>query len=156
MPNVQTELLKGLSTKETAALMALGIGFHATAGKVLFRIGEPAESIYLIQSGCVALTLPLTVRGAEEDVLIEERLPGETFGWSGLIPPHRFTLKAIVSAESDLLSFPRAALLDHFAGRPAIGQIVTSNVASIIGHRLGVFQTMWVREMQRTIEHSFS
>jgi CRP-like cAMP-binding protein len=156
MPNPQTELLKGLSAEDEAGVMAIGMAIHASTGKVLFHIGEPADNIFLIQQGRVSLTLPLTVRGVEEDVLVEERLPGETLGWSALIPPHRFTLKAIATAESDLLCFPRVTLLEYFERHSTAGQIVTRNVASVIGHRLGVFQAMWAREMQRAVEHRFS
>ncbi len=35
---------------------------------------------------------------------------------------------------------------------PTVGYTVSRNVASVIGHRLEVFQTMWLREMQRVIE----
>ena len=152
MPGPQTDLLKGLTEAEAAELMALGTVITAHAGDTVFRTGEAAERVYLVLKGRVALTLPMQLRGAEQDVLIEERLPGETMGWSGLIPPHRFTLKATAQVESEMLAFDRAALLQHFAANPRIGYTVTTNVAAVIGHRLGVFQTMWLREMQRVVE----
>jgi len=152
MPSPQTELLKGLSPDEAAAVTALGVRFTVPAGQVLFSLGEAADRMYLVISGRVALTLPLNVGGTDEDVLVEERLAGETLGWSGLIPPHRFTLKASAVHACELIAFPRAALLDHFEDHPAVGYTVARNVASVMGHRLGVFQTMWLREMQRTVE----
>jgi CRP-like cAMP-binding protein len=156
MARLMTELLNGLSPEEAAAVTGLGSGFHAPAGRVLFQIGEPADGIFVVQSGRVALTVPLTVQGVEEHVLIEERLPGETLGWSGLVPPHRFTLKATAATETELLTFARSSLLDHFVRYPAVGRIVTHNLASVISRRLGIFQTMWLREMQRTVEKRFS
>jgi CRP-like cAMP-binding protein len=156
MPNPQTDLLKGLPADEEARVTALGVRLTVPAGHVLFKLGDVADRVYLVARGRVALTLPLTVGGADEDVLVEERLAGETLGWSGLIPPHRFTLKAKAVPECDLLVFPRAALLDHFAVHPNVGYTVTRNLASVIGHRLEVFQTMWLREMQRVVEHRHS
>ena len=44
---------------------------------------------------------PMDVGGVHQDVLVEERLPGQMLGWSALIPPHRFTLKAIAPLESE-------------------------------------------------------
>jgi CRP-like cAMP-binding protein len=152
MPLPQTDLLNGLSPAEEAQVTELGVRLTAAAGNVLFRLGEAADRVYLIVRGRISLTLPLKVGNGEEDVLIEERLAGETLGWSGLIPPHRFTLKATAAAECELLAFPRSALLAHFAAHPAIGLTVTRNLASVIGHRLEIFQTMWLREMQRTVE----
>jgi CRP-like cAMP-binding protein len=152
MPSAQTELLKGLSAGETDQVLALGIPIEVPSGAVVFQLGEQADRVFLVTKGRIALTLPMQIRGAEEDVLVEERLTGETLGWSGLIPPHRFTLKATARAESALLALPRESLLEHFVANPALGYTVTRNVAAVIGHRLEVFQTMWLREMQRVVE----
>ena len=156
MPNPQTDLLKGLSPEEEAKVTELGERTTVAAGQVLFRLGEAADRVYLVIRGRVALTLPLRVDEGEEDVLIEERLAGETLGWSALVPPHRFTLKAAAVTDCEFLAFPRVALVDHFTAHPHIGHIVTRNVASVIGHRLGVFQTLWLREMQRSVEQRHS
>ncbi len=156
MPTLRTDLLNGLSEPEAARVAALGLSVTTPAGHVLFNLGEPAEKVYLVMKGRISLTLPMQIRGGEQDVLVEERLAGETLGWSGLIPPHRFTLKASASVESELLAFPRVALLEYFDANPTVGYTVSRNVASVIGHRLEVFQTMWLREMQRVIELRYS
>jgi hypothetical protein len=98
------------------------------------------------------LTLPLRVAGRDEHVLIEERQAGQALGWSALIPPHRFTLKAAAPLETEVLAFPRAALLSHFATRPAVGYQVVLNVAAVMGHRLQVLQAMWLRQVQHMVE----
>jgi CRP-like cAMP-binding protein len=156
MPAPQTDLMRGLSQDEADELMALGKSFSTPAGGVLFDIGSPADRVFQVVQGRVTLTLPMQVRGSQEDVLIEERLAGETLGWSGLIPPHRFTLKASVPIDSELIAFSRESLLEHFSGRPHVAFTVTRNVASVTGHRLQVFQAMWLREMQRVLELRYS
>ena len=156
MPTLQTDLLSGLLESDVTTVTALGSPTIAPAGHVIFNLGQQADTIYLVLRGRIALTLPMQIRGGEQDVLVEERLAGETLGWSGLIPPHRFTLKASATVDSELLSFPRAALLGCFESNPTIGYVVSRNVASVIGHRLEVFQTMWLREMQRVVELRYS
>ena len=156
MPKPQTELLKGLTDAEAARITALGAPLTLAAGDVLFLLGKPAERVYLVRSGRLHLTLPVVIRGQEEDVLIQERLAGETVGWSGLIPPHRYTLKAMAPVVTELTAFSRAALLEHFAAHPSVAYTVTRNVASVVGHRLEVFQTMWTREIQRSVELRYS
>jgi len=156
MPTPQTDLTKGLSDDETTALWALGATIHAPAGTVLFDLGDPANRVFQVLNGRVSLTLPMQVRERLEDVMVEERLGGETLGWSGLIPPNLYTLKASAPIDTELLAFPRDDLLRHFAGNPNVAVIVTQNVAAVIGHRLKVFQTMWTREMQRTVELRYS
>jgi CRP-like cAMP-binding protein len=152
MTDGEPELLKGLSYEDKARVMALGTRTRLSSGALLFGLGDTAASLFVIRQGRIALTLPMQVGGREEDVLVEERAPGQTVGWSGLIPPYRFTLKATALFETEVLAFRRQALLDHFAAHPAVGYAVVANVASIVGQRLQVFQAMWLREMQRVID----
>ena len=154
MTRVASDLLAGLAEDEAAEVVTLGSTTRLGPSEVVFELGEAAESLYLLEAGRVALSLPMKVRGTEQDVLIEERAPGQAFGWSALVPPHRFTLKASTSMESEVLALPRAALLEHFARRPEVGYTVTRNVAAVIGQRLQVLQAMWLREMQRVVELS--
>jgi CRP-like cAMP-binding protein len=156
MTGAQTDLLNGLSEEDAARFLALGAPTSLASGQVLFRLGAEADKAYLVTRGRIALTLPLQIRGREEAFLVEETLPGETVGWSGFVPPHRFTLNAAAAIDSELLGFPRKAVLEHLAAHPAVGHTVTRNLAAVIGHRLQVFQTMWLREMQRVVEHHYS
>jgi CRP/FNR family cyclic AMP-dependent transcriptional regulator len=156
MANLQPELLRGLTDEEAAAFTALGVPISLASGQTLFRLGGEADRAYLVVRGRVALTLPIQIRGVEEDVLVEEKMPGETVGWSGLVPPHRFTLNATAPIASELVGFSRAAVLDHFTTHPGVGHTVTRNLATVIGHRLQVFQTMWLREMQRAVDHRYA
>jgi CRP-like cAMP-binding protein len=156
MPTPQTDLMAGLTEAEADELMALGESISVPAGGMVFEQGGLAERVFQLVRGRVTLTLPIQVRGKEEKVLIEERLAGETLGWSGLIPPHRFTLEACSPVNSELIAFSRSSLLEHFASRPNVAFTVTRNVAAVIGHRLQVFQAMWLREMQRVVEQRYS
>jgi CRP-like cAMP-binding protein len=145
------ELLAGLEPEDAARVMALGASVSLGAGQVLFELGAEAESLYAIERGRIVLSLPLRVAGKDEHVLIEERQAGQALGWSALIPPHRFTLRATAPLDTVVTVWPRAALLEHFAQAPAVGYIVMRNVARVTGHRLHLFQAMWLREMQRTV-----
>ena len=150
------ELLAGLAPEDAVRVMALATPLSLAAGQVLFDLGTDADTIYVIERGRIVLTLPLRVAGRDEHVLIEERQAGQALGWSALIPPHRFTLKATAPLDSVVLAFPRATLLDYFAAAPAVGYAVMRNVAAVTGHRLQLFQTMWLREMQRTVAINFT
>jgi CRP/FNR family transcriptional regulator, cyclic AMP receptor protein len=152
MSDIRPDLVAGLSLHEVTALMDLGSRISLASGEVLFGMGSEASTLYLVERGRIALTLPMQVCGREEDVLVEERTPGQTVGWSALIPPYRFTLKATAPLETDVLAFTRSSLLEYFGTCPVVGYIVTRNVASVIGQRLQVFQAMWLREMQRLVE----
>lgn len=148
----RTELVSGLAPADAEAVLRLGTPMHVPSGTALFRLGEVADHVFVIERGRIALTMPMQVRQQEEAVLVEERLPGETVGWSALIPPHRFTLNATAPLETDVIAIPRTALLEHLFAHPDVGYVLTRNIAEIMGQRLQVFQAMWLREMQRTIE----
>jgi toluene monooxygenase system ferredoxin subunit len=146
------DLLLGLPPQSTSEVLALATRRQALTGEVLFRLGDKAEDLFLVQSGRVNLTFPVRVGSRQEDVLAEERHPGQLVGWSGLIPPHRFTLQAVVPVTSELLVLPGENLRDLLQAKPELGYPVLSNLARIIGQRFTIFQTMWIREFQRVVE----
>jgi CRP-like cAMP-binding protein len=145
------ELIAGLAPQDAESILALGEEITLAADQVLFDLGQAADSVYVVRTGQVALSLPLQFAGVTRDVFIEERFPGQTLGWSALIPPWKFTLKATAPLATELLKLPRAALLDHFARHPAVGYVVALNIARVVGQRLQVAQAMWAREVQHRV-----
>ncbi len=147
------ELLNGLSSGEAEQVLALGTRLTVAGGTSLFHLGDPADRLFLVEGGRIRLTLPMRVRGQEQDIFVEESGPGQTVGWSAMIPPYRFTLAATAAIhEARLIELRRDAVLQYFAANPAAGQRIALNLSIVIGHRLQMFQTMWLREMQRTVE----
>jgi CRP-like cAMP-binding protein len=152
MMDGQPELLKGLSREEVDQALSFGSHITIRAGAELFHLGEPADRLFVVERGRVRLTLPMQVRGQEENILVEESAPGQTVGWSALIPPYRFTLTATAPLETEVIALSRDALREYFAVCPSVGYTVSLNLAAVIGQRLQIFQAMWLREMQRTVE----
>ena len=149
---MQHELLIGLSSAEVEQVIALGTRVTVPSGGALFKLGDPADRIFLVERGRIQLTLPMQVRGREEEILVEEKSPGQTVGWSALIPPHRFTLSARAPLTTEATALPRERLQQYLEGSPRTAYKISSNLALVIGRRLQLLQTMWLREMQRTIE----
>jgi CRP-like cAMP-binding protein len=146
------ELLNGLSPVEAEQILELGTRLIVPSGTLLFRLGDPADRLFLTERGRIRLTLPMHLRGKEEDVLVEERSPGQTVGWSALIPPYHFTLSAAASLDTEVIALPQKVLREYIAAQPAVGCKIALNLAVVIGHRLQLFQTMWLREMERTVQ----
>ena len=149
--SLKPDLFEGLEVGQARELVALAAPVSLAPGQVLFRLGEDATRLYLIQSGLITLTMPLQIAGRQEDVRIDERLPGQTVGWSTLIPPHRFTLTATAPIATDLLAFARDDLLRHFEHDPGVGYLVSRNIAALVGERFEVFQAMWLRQVQQMV-----
>ncbi|HSG01508.1 MAG TPA: cyclic nucleotide-binding domain-containing protein [Vicinamibacterales bacterium] len=148
----QPELLRGLPQDAADRVLALGTVVVLPKEAVLFRLGEPADRLFIVTRGKISLTLPLQVLGREENVLIEERGPGQAISWSALIPPHRLTLTATAATDAEVLALPRETLLEHFEKEPVVGYAVARHAVAVAGQRLQVFQAMWLREMQRLVQ----
>ena len=73
-------------------------------------------------------------------------------GWSALIPPHRFTLKATAPLETEVLALPRDGAARALRRAPGRRLRRHAERRGGIGQRLQVFQAMWLREMQRVVE----
>ena len=146
------ELLKDLSEDAAERVLALGTKAVLPGGTVLFRLGESADRVFIVTRGSIALTLPIQVLGQEQNVLIEERFPGQALSWSALIPPYRLTLTATATEDAEVLALPRDLLLEHFEKEPAVGYAVARHAVEVAGQRLQVFQAMWLREMQRLVQ----
>ncbi|MGA9062194.1 MAG: cyclic nucleotide-binding domain-containing protein [Terracidiphilus sp.] len=148
------ELLDGLTPAEADQVLALGTEMTVPCGASLFRLGDPAECLYLTVRGRIRLSFPMQVRDREEDILVEEKSPGQTVGWSALVPPYRFTLSATAPLETELIALPREALRVYFESYPAVAYKIVVNLAIVVGHRLQLVEAMWLREMRRTVELS--
>ncbi|RPJ72134.1 MAG: cyclic nucleotide-binding domain-containing protein [Acidobacteria bacterium] len=149
---VESELLLDLPPDAARSVLLLGTPATLEAGTVLFDLGGDADRLFLIRRGRIALTLPMKVEGRVADVLVEEKVGGEVVGWSAIIPPHRFTLKAAATVETSILAIPREPLLSLLEAEPTLGYALTRSVARIMGQRLQLFQAMWLRQMQRLLE----
>jgi CRP-like cAMP-binding protein len=152
MSNGTPELLKGLAEADVESTLALGSRISLAGGDQLFSLGANADCLYLIERGCINLTLPMQLRGKEQDVLVEERKVGQTVGWSALTPPYRFTLRASAPVATEVIALPRLALSDYFSRHPQVAYQISLNLAAVIGQRLQLFQAMWLREMERMLE----
>ena len=146
------KLLNGLSVAETEQVLALGSRLTIASGGSLFRLGDSADHLYLIERGRIRLSFPMMLRGQQEEVSIEDIVPGETVGWSAMVPPFRFTLSATAPLETELIALPRKAFCAFLERSPEIGRQLAFNLVLLVGQRLQLVQTMWMREIQRVVE----
>ena len=153
--NQPYSLLAGLDAEQARRVIAHGVKEKIACGGLLFPLGAEADRLFLIESGRISLLMPLCVRGEERDVFLEEEGRGQMVGWSALVPPHRFTLKARAAVDAEVIALPRAALEALFREDAAIASAVHRNLATMVGQRLQKVQAMWIREIQRGIDSRF-
>jgi CRP-like cAMP-binding protein len=103
----------------------------------------------------VQLTVPLSLKGGDHEVVVVEAHQGAAIAWSALIEPHRFTMSARAGTDVGLLRFSPAEFQQALAARPDLGLPIMANLAGVIAHRLQVTQAMWTREFQRSVDQTF-
>jgi toluene monooxygenase system ferredoxin subunit len=145
----EVELFLGLTEAQRRAVAQLAVERRAPAGEVLFRLGEPAEALFVLQRGRVDLTFPLQVLGESREVRFQSLEAGRTLAWSALVPPHRLTMTARATTEVSLLVLEGERLRALLAEQPAIGHQVMSNLAGVVGARFHELLALWGREIQR-------
>ncbi|MEW6440630.1 MAG: cyclic nucleotide-binding domain-containing protein [bacterium] len=100
------------------------------AGQVVFRAGEVAESLYILEDGWVNLA----VGGA--GLLSMPVSPGDVFGWSALVEPNQYTASAECRTESTVIKVDANRLMHILEKHPAEGFKVMRRLAGLIASRL--------------------
>jgi glutaminase len=121
-------LLAGLTEEEVAELAKLATPRRYQSGQRILAQGEPASSLFFLQSGMVSVKLPSGVR-------LATLTQGMEFGEMALIEGPRH---ADVWADTTVLCLELP--LDEFARfrerHPAIGERIARNLATILARRL--------------------
>ncbi|MBI2216124.1 MAG: Crp/Fnr family transcriptional regulator [Candidatus Rokubacteria bacterium] len=150
-----SSLFWGLSARQREPFAALARVQRVPEDEYLFRLGQPAEALLIVESGVVELTMPLSMNGKEREVVVQEAGAGETIAWSALIEPNRFTMSARAGTNVELLAFSAGELQAAIEAHPEAGLRIVTNLARVIARRLQVMHAMWTRELQRAVDDTF-
>jgi CRP-like cAMP-binding protein len=123
----------GLATEHRLALAADATTALFTAGQRIFADGSTAREFWLLESGGVALDIPVPGQG---DVVVETLSGPTLLGWSWLYPPYRWHFGAVAREPSVALVFDAAAVRDRCQADPAFGYAVLNLLAPVIIQRL--------------------
>jgi CRP-like cAMP-binding protein len=148
----QAELFEGLSAGAIGHLQAIGRVRTLRPGEYLFLLGDSASYVCVVLKGQVELCFPVSAGGVVRDISVETVGAGKTVGWSALVKPYRFTLSARAAEPSEVMAFARHDLEPMLDDEPRFARVVLSRVSEIAAARLTMFQALWARELQRTLE----
>lgn len=148
-------LFRGINGGGLPKLAAIGREVALPAGECLFRIGEPADTIYVVNTGILDLIVPINVLGVASDIELSRQTNGDAVGWSAMVEPFRLVFTARARTDVSLFGFTRVALLELFAADAGLGLAFMSNLGGIIGKRLDLTMKMWFAEIQRGVTAKF-
>jgi CRP-like cAMP-binding protein len=126
-------LLAGLPGDAVPLVAGCARNVAIDAGELLLAEGDPANTLYLIRRGRVALEVHGPGRGA---MVIETLGPGQVVGWSWLFPPYSWQFDARAIGPVGALAVDGACLRSKAEADPAFGYELMKRFASIMLERL--------------------
>ena len=125
--------LRGFTDRQLDVLATIARTATFSAGAILGREGEPADSFYLVASGRVALEIHTPERGG---VCIQTVGPGEPVGWSWLVPPHRWQFDARIVEPVQAIALDAATLRDRCEQDHELGYQLLKRLVTVVASRL--------------------
>lgn len=124
--------LIGMDAQDVGVIANGAEELEFAAGDVIFREGDPANRLYLIQSGRVALEK----RQGRRNKKLQELQSGDVLGWSWLFPPFAWHLSARAEAPTRVIACNGGHLLVACEENPVFGYELMKRVAQIMIHRV--------------------
>jgi CRP-like cAMP-binding protein len=125
--------LHGLRADQLEALAETASEAVFPAGHRIFAEDGPVRSFWLIESGCVALDVPVP---GERPVIIGTVGIGGLLGWSWLLPPYQWALGAVCVTQVRAIEFLAPAVRDCCAADPDLGHELTQRTFQVLAGRL--------------------
>jgi len=95
-------------------------------GEILFSQTDPADTVYIVRSGCIAIFLA-TLEGRE--LVINEMHAGDCFGELSLITDQPRSTGALARQSSEVISIPRDIFLKGLEAEPELMRRVLETTA---------------------------
>jgi CRP-like cAMP-binding protein len=128
-----------LGYEQLKSLAMIAEEFKLEDGQVVIEEGKPADALYFLLEGSVALFHPVgspRLDGGNPEVPVCEINPGEVFSISALIEPHVLTSTARCTGVCRVIRLPAADLQSAFAQDPKLECMMIRCVAEAAMGRL--------------------
>ena len=127
----QKDIFGGMDRDMVKKIMEIAVTESYPEGEWLFRVGDPANTFYILLKGRVKLSL-----GETGHVVYIVNNAGEAFGWSSLIGRESFSASAECMTQTKLIKFDQEKLQNILEKDPANSMILFKRLAAILGNRL--------------------
>ena len=138
--------LAGMDERHQATVLHGAKQRQFEPGEILFREGDPANMLYLIESGLVALEAGST--GADGNVI--QTVPGgEVLGWSWLFPPFAWHFQARAVEPVRAICCDGGHILVQAEEDPVFGYVIMRRISQLVIQRLQATRRKRVSEPSR-------
>jgi CRP-like cAMP-binding protein len=119
-------LLQGVSESAIAAFGRTGRVRTLAPGQMLFEQGDPAEAIYLVRTGRIAIRLAVA---DGRELVLDELHPGDLFGELALLTGQPRTSGAVARGRAEVVAIGRAEFLAALDSEPKLARRVLDCLA---------------------------
>ncbi len=127
----EVELFRGIPSHIIDEIAASAVEEVYPAGHVVFKRGEFADVLYILEEGAIDLVIQ-----GKESITFPLNRSGYIFGWSSLVEPNRYTAMAECMKESKVIKLDGDRLMRIFEKHPLEGLTIMKRLAGVIGSRL--------------------
>jgi len=134
-----TRIFQGLITEQLHKLDSISREETHAAGQYIFREGDQARSLYIIEEGKVILEMriaPLPKHRLSPQATVDALIKGDIVGWSALVQPHIFTFSAQAVDKCKLVALDGTELLKFMDADPVMGYEIMRRLSEVIASRL--------------------
>jgi len=127
----EIELFKEIASHIIDEIAELATEESVPSGHVLFRKGDSADYLYILEEGVVNIT----IEGQGGTSFPVNQL-GQVLGWSALVEPNRYTATAQCVQDSKVIKIDGGRLMRILEKHPREGMMVMRRLAGVIATRL--------------------
>ncbi len=139
-------LFAGVAADTLKEIALAGEEMDFSKGEWLFHQNQPADALYLIVTGALEPTVGLNSEDANYTPL-PRLIDGDVMGWSALVEPRIYKFGSVAEVHSRVVRLDAARLLALMDDNPAVGYLIMSRLAHIIGERLTNLRIQFVSIM---------
>jgi len=145
----RAEVFLGLDDSDLSKIAALPLCREEACQpeEVIFRAGDEAKYLYVLEEGQVDLVMevPSKSKQATTLVVVDRITTGGFFGWSALVGPHFYVMSAICKEPSRVAIINGVELMALFDKDYRVGYKVFQSLSHIIGARLRDIEQVLVK-----------
>lgn len=128
---VEVPMFHSLAPAELERLAAIMREEKVPEGRVLFDVGDPGASMYVVKSGKIRISIP---GDSGEEVQLAQLGPGEFFGELALLDGQPRSARAGAAETTDLYVLSRESFLSFVGSRPETALAMLSATAKRLRH----------------------
>ena len=134
----QFDFFRGFSDEQMKKLADIATEESYEAGSELWKKGDTAQNVYLLERGKVILVMDTYMGTARTplQVTVDIVTKGDAMGWSAVIEPYVYTLGARCIDDSKAIAFDGSKLRDLLIKDITLGYKFMQVTAKVIASRL--------------------